>query len=121
MRCARRDFIGPKDDAQMSIQCAFFGTLSRDAERRERNGKPYLQMNVRVVDGNKTIWISVTSYDQQALECAEYYVANAPIYVQGKFEANEWIDPKGRTHIGYTCLSLHSRLAFPPMRNQPNG
>jgi len=55
----------------MTIECAFFGTLGRDAERKtSATGKRYLRLSVRVGDGDGAQWVSVLAFDPEAIEVA---------------------------------------------------
>jgi hypothetical protein len=45
----------------MSIECAFFGTLGRDAESKiSKNGKPYLRFTCRVGESDASQWVNAT-------------------------------------------------------------
>ena len=62
----------------MTIECAAFGALGRDAERRtSKSGKPYLIMNVRVGNDDAAQWVSVLAFDPQAIEIADRFVKGA--------------------------------------------
>jgi len=53
------------------IECAFFGALGRDAERKtSQAGRSYLRLNIHVGDGDSVQWVSVVAFDEHALEAA---------------------------------------------------
>jgi single-stranded DNA-binding protein len=96
----------------MSIECAFFGSLSRDAEAKtSKNGKRYLRLNVRVGDGDQAQFVSVTCFDQAALGQAEKFVKGARCYVEGALKLEQWSGQDGVMRHGLSCLSWHTRLS----------
>lgn len=95
-----------------AIECAFFGTLGRDAEpKTSQSGKPYLRLNVRVGDGDSAQWVGVLSFDERALEVAEKLVAGARVYVEGRLSTNEWVGQDGEKRFGLSVMSWHCRLS----------
>ena len=54
------------------IECAFFGTLGRDGESKiSKSDKPYMRLSIRVGDGDSVQWVSVMTFDAQAIAQAE--------------------------------------------------
>jgi single-strand DNA-binding protein len=103
----------------MSIECAFFGSLGRDAEAKtSRSGKPYLRLNVRVGDGDDAQWISVMAFDEKAIEAADKLVKGARVYVEGSIKLDEWTGQDGAKRHGLSSMSWHCRLAHIG-RNRP--
>jgi single-strand DNA-binding protein len=96
-----------------AIECAFFGALGRDAERKtSQSGKPCLRLNVRVGDDDAAQWISVLAFDECALvEVADKLVKGARVYVEGRLSTNEWTGQDGEKRLGLSVLSWHCRLA----------
>jgi single-stranded DNA-binding protein len=95
----------------MSIECAFFGSLGKDAERKtSATGKKYLRLSVRVGDSNAAQWVSVLAFDPEAIEVADRFVAGARVYVEGKLELSEWTGSNGVKRQGLNVLSWHCRL-----------
>ena len=80
----------------MNITAALFGTLTRDAESKTSSGgKPYLRIiGLRVGDGDKAQWVSITAFDQDAIAIADKFVKGAPVYVEGPCRST---DGKPRT------------------------
>jgi single-stranded DNA-binding protein len=96
----------------MSIEAAFFGTLSRDAERKtSKTGKPYLRVNVRVGDSETTQWVNVMAFDEKAIEAADRFVKGARCYIEGKLSLDEWAGQDGAKRHGLSVMSWHCRLA----------
>jgi hypothetical protein len=96
----------------VSIECAFFGTLGRDAEAKtSKAGKPYLRFSCRVGDGPGAQWVGVTAFDEQATGQADKFVKGARCYVEGSIKLEEWAGQDGASRRGLGCLSWHCRLA----------
>jgi single-stranded DNA-binding protein len=89
----------------VSIECAFFGTLGRDAEAKtSKAGKPYLRFSCRVGDGPGAQWVGVTAFDEQATGQADKFVKGARCYVEGSIKLEEWAGQDGATRRGLGCL-----------------
>lgn len=96
----------------MSIEAAFFGALSRDAERRtSKAGKPYLILNVRVGEGDGAQWVSVLAFDPDAIERADLMTKGSRCYVEGRLSTNEWTGRDGEKRFGLSVMSWHCRLS----------
>jgi single-stranded DNA-binding protein len=94
----------------MPIEATFFGSLSRDAERKtSKNDKAYLRLNVRVENGEKSLFVNVMTFDQEAVAAADKLVNGARVYVEGKLDLNEWTAEDGVVRRGLPCLSFHNR------------
>lgn len=95
-----------------AIECAFFGTLGRDAERNtSQAGKAYLRLSVRVGADDAAQWVSVLAFDERAIEVAEKLIKGARIYVEGRLSTNEWTGQDGEKRLGLSVMSWHCRLA----------
>jgi single-stranded DNA-binding protein len=85
----------------MSIECALFGILGRDAESKvSKNGKPYLRLNVRVGDGDSAQWASAMVFDADAIAIIDRLVKGARVYVEGSITLNEWTGQDGEKRAG---------------------
>ena len=59
----------------MTIECALFGSLIRDAEAKtSKAGKQYLRLNLRVENGEAAQFINTTVFDADAIQTAEQKV-----------------------------------------------
>jgi len=95
----------------MTIECAFFGSLGKNAEpKTSASGKRYLRLSVRVGDGDAAQWLSVLAFDPEAIEVADKLVQGARVYVEGKLELSEWTGSNGVKRQGLNVLSWHCRL-----------
>jgi single-stranded DNA-binding protein len=97
----------------MPIEAAFFGTLTRDAEAKTSNaGKPYLRIiGLRIGDGDKAQWVSVTAFDKDAIATAGKFVKGAAVYVEGRLTLDKWKSSAGDDRSGMSVMSFHCRLA----------
>jgi single-strand DNA-binding protein len=96
----------------MSIECAFFGTLGRDSERKtSKSGKAYVRLNLKVGEGDDGQWVSVMSFDPDAIAVADRLVKGARIYVEGKLRLDSWTSQDGAEKHGLSVLSWHTRLS----------
>jgi single-stranded DNA-binding protein len=96
----------------MSIECAFFGTLGRNAEAKtSKGGKAYVRLNVRVGDGDSGQWITATVFDTAAIEVADKLVKGARVYIEGRLTLDEWTAQDGAKRHGLSVMSWHCRLA----------
>jgi single-strand DNA-binding protein len=96
----------------MTIECAFSGSLGRDAESKvSGSGKPYVRLNVRVGDGDQAQWISVMAFDQSAIDAVGKLTTGARVYVEGRLSINEWTGKDGTKRTGLSVMSWHCRLA----------
>jgi hypothetical protein len=96
----------------MSIEAAFFGSLGRDSELKvSRNGKQYLQLNVRVDSGDQAQWLFVRSFDAEAIAHVDKLVKGARVYAEGSLTLQEWTAADGAKRHGLGVLSWHTRLA----------
>jgi single-stranded DNA-binding protein len=96
----------------MSIECAFFGSLARDAEvKTSSKSKSYVRLNVRVGQADAQ-WVNVLCFDQQAIESAGRLIKGAKVYVEGGgLKIDQWTGQDGATRHGLSCMSGHCRLA----------
>jgi single-stranded DNA-binding protein len=96
----------------MSIGCAFFGSLVRDAETKtSKNGKTYIRANIRVENGETAQFINVMVFDADAVAGADKLIKGARVYVEGKLSLDEWTGADGAKRSGLSCMSWHCRLS----------
>ena len=96
----------------MSIECAFFGSLARDAEvKTSKAGKQYLRGNVRVENGETALFINTMMFDPDAIQTADKMVKGARVYIEGKLSLDEWTAQDGAKKTGISVMSWHCRLA----------
>jgi single-stranded DNA-binding protein len=96
----------------MSIECAFFGSLARDAEAKvSKSGKNYLRLSVRVGDAEPQ-YVNVLCFDQQAIDQVDKLPKGSKVYVEGGgLKIDEWTGSDGAKRHGLSCMSWHCRVA----------
>jgi single-stranded DNA-binding protein len=96
----------------MSIECAFFGSLVRDAETKtSKSGKQYLRINVRIENGEAAQFINTMVFDTDAVDGADKLVKGARVYIEGKLSLDEWTGADGAKRHGLSVRSWHCRLS----------
>jgi single-stranded DNA-binding protein len=96
----------------MPIECAFFGSLVRDAEAKtSKAGKQYLRLNVRVENGETAQFINTTVFDQDAIHVADKMVKGARVYVEGRLTLDTWTAQDGAARHGLSAAAWHCRLS----------
>jgi len=95
-----------------AIECAFFAAVGSDAERKvSKAGKPYLRFSARCGDSDNAEWVSILSFDPQAIELADKLVKGARVYIEGRLSTSEWTGQDGTKRLGLSVMSWHTRLA----------
>jgi single-strand DNA-binding protein len=96
----------------MSLECAFFGVLGRDADAKtSKAGKSYLRLNVRVGDGDQAQWVSVMSFDPNAIAVVDKLLKGSRLYIEGSLRLDEWTGQDGIKRHGLSVMSWHTRLS----------
>jgi single-stranded DNA-binding protein len=95
------------------IEVAFFGVLGRAGGevKTSKNNKQYVRLNLRVGDADAQ-WITVTVFDELAIQQADKLVKGARLYIEGGgLKIDEWSGQDGVKRHGLSCMSWHCRLA----------
>jgi single-stranded DNA-binding protein len=96
----------------MSIECAFLGGLSRDAEAKtSKAGKTYLRLNARTGEGDAAQFVNVMVFDPDAIQIANKLVKGSRVYVEGKISLDEWTGKDGTKRQSLSVMSSHCRLS----------
>jgi single-stranded DNA-binding protein len=85
-----------RGDVTAMIEFAFTGVLGRDAEiRASAKGRQYFKLNLRVAEAYDAQWVSVISFDPNAVPLAGTFVKGAKVSVEGRISMNESQDQSG--------------------------
>jgi single-stranded DNA-binding protein len=96
----------------MTIECAFFGSLVRDAEVKvSKAGKQYLRLNVRVENGEAALFISTMVFDPEAIASADKLTKGARVYIEGRLSLDTWTGQDGVARHGLSATAWHCRLS----------
>jgi single-stranded DNA-binding protein len=95
----------------MAIEAAFIGTLGRAAElKTSTRGDQFVKMSVAVNEGDGTMWINVTAFDEAAIAAASALAKGAKVYCEGRLRPSEYVATDGTKRLG---LSLHASYCRP--------
>ena len=103
----------------MTIECAFFGSLVRDAEAKtSKAGKKYLRFNIRTGDGDTAQFINTTVFDPEAIADADRLAKGVRVYIEGRLSLDTWTGQDGVARHGLSATVWHCRLSHIG-RNRP--
>jgi single-stranded DNA-binding protein len=90
------------------IECALFGTLTKDADGRTgKSGKPFALLNLVVGDGDGRQFVSAIVFGDAAGNVARLEKGRR-VYLEGKIEISEWTDRDGNKKHGLKVASFHA-------------
>ena len=110
----------------MSIECAFFGFLSADAEARtSQAGKPWVRLRVGVGKEDTVHWVSVAVFGNAAEAAAELKKADR-VYIEGSIKLDTWrgndgVERHGLSVAAFKCKSTHKIGRNKPKRKGADG
>jgi single-stranded DNA-binding protein len=103
----------------MSIECAFFGFLSTDAEQRtSQAGKPWARLNIGVGKDDVIQWVSVAVFGKAA-EAAATLKKGDRCYVEGTIKINSWHSSDGAERHGLSVAAFKCEPTHRIGRNNP--
>jgi single-stranded DNA-binding protein len=92
----------------IGIECALFGTLTKDADARTgKSGKPFTLLNLVVGDGDARQFVSAIVFGEGAGNVATLEKGRR-VYLEGKIEISEWTDRDGNKKHGLKVASFHA-------------
>jgi single-stranded DNA-binding protein len=92
----------------MGIECALFGTLTKEADARTgKSGKPFVLLNLLVGDGETRQFVSAIVFGDAAGNVATLEKGRR-VYLEGKIEISEWTDREGNKKHGLKVASFHA-------------
>jgi single-stranded DNA-binding protein len=99
----------------MTIDCAFFGTLTRDADLRvSKKGKNFAILNVAVGEGQ---FASVLVFGA-SVDAVGALTKGAKIYCEGTIEVSTWKAQDGTTRAGFKVISFKTEETHQIGRNR---
>jgi len=103
----------------MTIDCAFFGFLAADAERRtSQAGKAWVRMRVGVGKDDAVQWISVAVFGKAAETAGELQKGNR-IYCEGTIKLDSWTGNDGLERHGLSVAAHRCEETHRIGRNRP--
>jgi single-stranded DNA-binding protein len=104
----------------MTIDCAFFGTLGKDPERKSsKSGRQYLGMNVRTGDGEDAQWIYVLVFNDVE-QLVDSLKSGSRVYCEGTLKADIWDGGNsGKPRVNLSVMSWLCQETHRIGRNKP--
>jgi single-stranded DNA-binding protein len=103
----------------MSIDCAFFGFLAVDAERRTSQvGKDWVRLRIGVGRDEAMQWVSVAVFGQAVAAAAELKKADHA-YVEGTIRLESWRGNDGAERHGLSVAAFKCEPTHQIGRNKP--
>ncbi len=97
------------------LKAVLIGNLGGDPDMRySPDGRPFLRFNVasnyraRSPEGewqDKTEWVRVTVFGQQAERLSQYLRKGSRVYVDGRLEARPWTDQQNQVRAGLEVIA----------------
>lgn len=105
------------------LKAAILGNLGGDPELRySPSGQAFLRMTVasnyraRTQGGeweDRTEWLRVTLFGQQAERLSQYLRKGSKVYVDGRLEARPWTDQQGQPRAGLEVIANDVQFMSP--------
>lgn len=103
----------------MTIEAAFFGFLSADAEQRTSPaGKPWVRLNVGVGKDETLQWVSVAVFGKAAEKAAGLKKKDR-VYIEGNLSLRSWRGSDGTERHGLSVASFKCEPTHRIGRNKP--
>lgn len=103
----------------MTIECAFFGFLARDAEpRTSEGGKFWVRLHVGSGKDESVQWLSVAVFGKAADAAADLKKQDR-VYVEGTIKLNSWRGADGTDRHGLSVAAFKCERTHRIGRNRP--
>ena len=108
----------------MSIECAFYGFLARDAAARtSQAGKPWVRLSIGVGKDDGLQWVQVAVFGKAAEKAAALKKSDR-CYIEGTIKLDSWRASDGTERHGlnvaaFKCEPTHRIGRNKPDRNKP--
>ena len=103
----------------MSIDCAFFGFLTADAEARtSQAGKQWVRLRVGVGKDDAVQWVSVAVFGKAAEVAGDLKKADR-VYVEGAIKLDSWRGSDGAERHSLAVTSFKIEKTHQIGRNRP--
>lgn len=103
----------------MSIDCAFFGFVTADAEpRTSQAGKLWVRLRVGVGKDDAVQWVSVAVFGKAA-DAAANLKKNDRVYIEGTIKLDSWRGSDGAERHGLSVAAFRCEQTHRIGRNRP--
>jgi len=103
----------------MSIECAFYGFLARDADARtSQAGKPWVRLSIGVGKDDAVVWVQVAVFGKAAEKAAELKKSDR-CYIEGTIKLDSWRGCDGTERHGLSVAAFRCEQTHRIGRNRP--
>ena len=104
----------------MSIECAFYGFLARDADARtSQAGKPWVRLSIGVGKDDAVQWVQVAVFGKAAEKAAELKKSDR-CYIEGTIKLDTWTGNDGTERHGLSVAAFKCEPTHRIGRNKPD-
>jgi single-stranded DNA-binding protein len=104
----------------MSIECAFYGFLARDADARtSQAGKPWVRLSIGVGKDDPVQWVQVAVFGKAAEKAAELKKSDR-CYIEGTIKLDSWTGNDGTERHGLSVAAFKCEPTHRIGRNRPD-
>ena len=104
----------------MSIECALFGFLARDAEARtSQAGKPWVRLSIGVGKDDAVQWVNVAVFGKAAEKAAGLKKSDR-CYIEGTIKLDRWTGNDGTERHGLSVAAYKCEATHRIGRNKPD-
>jgi single-stranded DNA-binding protein len=104
----------------MSIECALFGFLARDAEARtSQAGKPWVRLSIGVGKDDAVQWVNVAVFGKAAEKAAALKKSDR-VYIEGTIKLDSWRGSDGVERHGLSVAAFKCEQTHRIGRNRPD-
>jgi single-strand DNA-binding protein len=104
----------------MSIECAFYGFLARDADARtSQAGKPWVRLSIGIGKDDGVHWVNVAVFGKAAEKAAELKKSDR-CYIEGTIKLDRWTGNDGTERHGLSVAAFKCEPTYRIGRNRPD-
>jgi single-strand DNA-binding protein len=104
----------------VSIECAFYGFLARDADARtSQAGKPWVRLSIGVGKDDAVQWVQVAVFGKAVEKAAELKKSDH-CYIEGTIKLDRWTGNDGIERHGLSVAAFKCEPTHRIGRNKPD-
>ena len=104
----------------MSIECAFYGFLARDADARtSQAGKPWVRLSIGIGKDDGVHWVNVAVFGKAAEKAAELKKSDR-CYIEGTIKLDSWAGNDGTERHGLSVAAFKCEPTHRIGRKRPD-
>ncbi len=97
----------------IGIESAVSGTTTRDVVAKvSAKGRAYVQLNLKIGDGDEAQFVNVLAFDADIIEAAKAgkIAKGVMIYAEGRLQIGQWTGNDGRSRLELKMMAHYTRL-----------